>query len=48
MIYAWCPLVIKEIANSGHLDALAYFLATLAIYLAASAAFRPRRHYCGE
>ena len=21
--YGWCPLVIKEIANSGHLDALA-------------------------
>src|SRR5258708_38954831 len=39
--YAWCPLVIKEIANSGHLDALAFFLTTLAICLAVSALFRP-------
>ena len=31
--YAWCPLVIKEIANSGHLDAIAVFLTTAAVYL---------------
>ena len=41
LTYAWCPLAIKEIGNSGHLDALAFFLATLAIYLAVSALFRP-------
>lgn len=41
LIYAWCPLVIKEIANSGHLDSLAFFLATLAIYVAVPALFRP-------
>lgn len=41
LVYAWCPLVIKEIGNSGHLDSLAFFLATLAIYLAISALFRP-------
>ena len=35
--YAWCPLVIKEIANSGHLDALATCLMTLAISLLLSA-----------
>lgn len=29
--YGWCPLVIKEIANSGHLDALAVFLTMLAV-----------------
>lgn len=29
--YAWCPLVIKEIANSGHLDSLAVFLTTLSL-----------------
>lgn len=29
--YAWCPLAIKEIANSGHLDALAICLTTLAM-----------------
>lgn len=30
--YAWCPLVIKEVANSGHLDAIAVFLTTLTVY----------------
>jgi len=34
VIYAWCPLLLKEVANSGHLDAIAVFLATLAVYLA--------------
>jgi hypothetical protein len=37
LAYGWCPLLIKEVANSGHLDALAAFLATLALYLAARA-----------
>jgi len=32
--YGWCPLVIKEVANSGHLDAIAVFFTALAIYLA--------------
>jgi hypothetical protein len=40
--YAWCPLLLKEIANSGHLDALAVFLATLSLYLAVRALF-PRK-----
>ena len=35
--YGWCPLVVKEIANSGHLDALATCLMTLAISLLLSA-----------
>ena len=30
ILYAWCPLLMKEIANSGHLDALAVFLTTAA------------------
>ena len=38
-IYAWCPLVIKEIANSGHLDSLAVFLTTASLYLGAKALF---------
>ncbi|WP_372718281.1 hypothetical protein [Novipirellula sp.] len=33
VIYAWCPLLMKEIANSGHLDAIAVFLTTLGLYL---------------
>ena len=32
--YGWCPLIIKEIANSGHLDSLSVFLTTLALYFA--------------
>lgn len=32
--YAWCPLVIKEIANTGHLDAVAVLLTTLALFVA--------------
>ena len=32
--YGWCPLVIKEIANTGHLDAVAVFLTTSAVYFA--------------
>lgn len=44
--YGWCPLVIKEIANSGHLDSLAMCLATLSItwtILAVRARDNPRR-----
>lgn len=29
----WCPLVIKEFANSGHLDSIAVFLLTLSALL---------------
>ena len=35
VIYAWCPLLLKEVANSGHLDAVAVFVTTLAVYLVA-------------
>ena len=31
--YGWCPLVLKEFANSGHLDAIAVFLCMAAVYL---------------
>ena len=31
--YAWCPLLIKEISNSGHLDAVAVFFTALSIFL---------------
>ena len=29
----WCPLVMKEIANSAHLDSIAVFLTTFAIWM---------------
>ena len=33
VVYGWCPLVMKEVANGGHLDAIAVFLSVLALYL---------------
>jgi len=42
LAYAWCPLIIKEFANSGHLDSIAIFFTTLAVY---SAALACRRRY---
>jgi hypothetical protein len=33
LAYAWCPLCLKEIANTAHLDAIAVFFTTLAFYL---------------
>jgi len=33
MAYGWCPLMMKEVANGGHLDSIAVFLATLAVWL---------------
>lgn len=32
--YGWCPLVLKEFANSGHLDSIAVCLTLLALWLA--------------
>ena len=32
LAYGWCPLVLKEFANSGHLDAIAVFFSTLGLY----------------
>jgi hypothetical protein len=43
LVYAWCPLLIKEIANSGHLDALAFFLTTTAAYFAVQVMYFPER-----
>lgn len=31
LAYGWSPLVLKEFANSGHLDSIAVFLATAAV-----------------
>jgi hypothetical protein len=30
--YGWCPLVLKEVVNSGHLDSLAVFFTIRALY----------------
>jgi hypothetical protein len=35
LAYGWCPLAVKEIANSGHLDSIAVLFCTLALYLLA-------------
>ncbi len=34
LAYAWNPLVIKEVANSGHLDSIAVFFVTAAVWVA--------------
>ena len=31
LAYGWCPLMMKEVANGGHLDSIAIFLTTLAV-----------------
>ena len=33
LAYAWCPLVLKEFANSGHLDSIAVGLTAAALWL---------------
>lgn len=33
LAYAWCPLVLKEFANTGHLDAIAVCLTVAAFWL---------------
>jgi hypothetical protein len=43
LVYAWCPLLIKEIANSGHLDSLAFLLTTFSLYLAAQVLYAPQQ-----
>ncbi|MBI1903711.1 MAG: DUF2029 domain-containing protein [Planctomycetia bacterium] len=42
IVYAWCPLVLKEFANSGHLDSIAVCFTTAAVGLAAGAGFEKR------
>lgn len=39
LAYAWCPLVIKEFANSGHLDSMAVFFTMAAVYALSRAVF---------
>jgi len=39
VIYAWCPLLMKETANGGHLDAIAVFLTATAALLLVYACF---------
>ncbi|MEX2578415.1 MAG: hypothetical protein WD342_05090 [Verrucomicrobiales bacterium] len=38
--YAWCPLVLKEFANTSHMDSVAVFF-TVAAFLAAAKAWWP-------
>ena len=42
IVYGWCPLLIKEVANSGHLDAIAVFFTTLTVFLVAKCLVRAR------
>jgi hypothetical protein len=40
--YAWCPLVLKEFANSGHLDTIAVFWMIAAVVAAVQGLFPSR------
>lgn len=42
ILYGWSPLVLKEFANSGHLDSIAVFLTTAAILTLISGLAAPR------
>lgn len=48
--YGWCPLVIKEFANSGHLDSIAVFfvIAALLLLAVASRGRSPWRYVVGS
>ena len=39
--WGWCPLVVKEFANSGHLDSIAVLLTIATVLCAVRAAFAP-------
>ncbi len=41
LAYGWCPLALKEFANSGHLDSIAVFFTTLAMFWLVAAVQRP-------
>lgn len=41
--WGWCPLVLKEFANSGHLDSIAIFLTTSSLYCAVGLMFGTNR-----
>lgn len=42
--YAWCPLTMKEFANSGHLDAIAVFFMLGAVVILTRVAFTTHDH----
>ena len=44
IVYAWCPLVLKEFANSGHLDAIVVFLTVSTAYCAVRVLFPTDDH----
>ncbi len=43
--YAWCPLVLKEIANTGHLDSIAVFFTTATVWCVARLFFGDTRSH---
>ena len=46
--YAWCPLVLKEFANSCHLDAIAVFFSLWAVVLLCKAIFPSHQFKTGK
>ena len=41
LAYGWCPLLLKEIANGGHLDSIAMMFCTAAVWLEVRGCARP-------
>lgn len=48
LAYGWCPLVLKEFANSGHLDAIAVCLTALCMFTALVSLYGGRRLAAGD
>ena len=48
LAYAWCPLVVKEIAGSGHMDSVAVFLTTLAMAITVGVLFSKSERRIGR
>ncbi|MDA1229328.1 MAG: hypothetical protein O2856_01015 [Planctomycetota bacterium] len=46
--YAWCPLVVKEFANSGHLDAIAVFFMLGSVTMLVSIVFQEKSAVAGN
>lgn len=47
LAYGWCPLVLKEVVNSAHLDTIAVFCTTLCIRLLVEVHFRVAEQKAG-
>ncbi len=45
VVWFWCPLVLKEFANGGHLDSITIFLSTAFVYFVLRQIAEPERSF---